>query len=198
MKAKPISRSKNAQIIKFIVERLSGKLGRTHLFKLIYLADYHSHRLFGESISTFNYRWYQNGPFNSTFYDYVKDLEGKYIKEEVIDFPSCRGYVYHNMPKRMRYSDISEREFYILVYVINTYGKVKLQTLLDEIVYKTEPMEKLIKKKAYGKSLKMKIVDNLDKELYEGLNPEDIIAGEKALQQGKVRPLAEVFGALQS
>ncbi len=198
MKTKPISRLKNAQIIKFIVERLSGKLGRTHLFKLIYLADYHSHRLFGKSISTFNYRWYQNGPFNSTFYDYVKYLKGKYIKEESVDFPSYRGYVYHNMPKQMRYSNISEREFYLLEYVINTYGKVRLQTLLDEIVYKTEPMEKLMKKKAYGKSLKMKIVDNLDKETYEGLNPEDIIAGEKALQQGKVRPLEEVFNALQS
>lgn len=198
MRVKHPSRSKNTQIVKFIVEKLSGTLGRTHLFKLIYLADYHSHRLFGKPISTFNYKWYQNGPFNSTFYNYIKELEGKYIREESIDFPSCRGYVYHNMPKRMRYSDISEREFYILDYVINTYGKVKLQTLLDEIVYKTEPMEELIKKKAYGKSLKMKIVDNLDKETYEGLNPEDIIAGEKALQQGKVRPLEEVFSALQS
>ena len=93
----------------------------------------------------------------------------------------------------MKYDSISESEFYLLQYVIENYSKVDLQTLLDEIVYETEPMKKAIENEAYGKELSMKMVDNVDKRLYEGLDPEDIIEGEKAVEKGKVRPLEEVF-----
>ncbi len=197
MAAKSICFTKNAQIFKFIVERLSGKLGRTNLLKMVYLADYHSHRLFGKSISTFKYIWWKNGPFDNKFYGIVSSLKGDYIEEESVHYPSgCHGYIYRNIPKKMKQDGISETESYILEYVIKNYSKVDLQTLLDDVVYETEPM-KAMKKKDYGKKLSMDIVDNIDKDLYEGLNPEDIITGEKAVQEGKVRPLEEVFSALQ-
>lgn len=199
MKTKPTNSSKNAQVIKFIIERLSGKLGRTHLLKMVYLADYHSHRLFGKSISTFKYIWWKEGPFDRTFYDCISSIKGSYIEEESIHYPSGNHvYMYRNIPTSMKYDDISEPEFYVLQYIIESYGKVDLQTLLDEVVYETEPMKELIKKRAYGKKIPMEIVDNVDKKLYEGLNPEDIIAGKKAVQEGRVRPLEEVFSALQS
>ncbi len=44
----------------------------------------------------------------------------------------------------------------------------------------------------------MEIIDNKDKTLYEGVDPIDIIAGEKAVQEGNVISLEEVFCALQS
>jgi uncharacterized phage-associated protein len=198
-KIKPTHLSKNAQIIKYIVERLPDKLGRTHLLKLIYLADYHSHRLFGKPISEFKYIWYQNGPFDKSFYGYINSLKNSYIEKVSVQYPSgCHGYVYRNIPAQMKYDNISEPEFYLLQYVIENYSKVDLQTLLDEIVYETEPMKDVIKKKAYGKRLPMKIVDNFDKEIYKGLNPEDIISGKKAVHEGKAHSLEEVFSALQS
>ncbi len=198
-KIKPTHLSKNAQIIKFIIERLPDKLGRTHLLKLIYLADYHSHRLFGKPISEFKYIWYQNGPFDKSFYEYINGLKDSYIEEISVQYPSgCHGYVYRNKPTRMAYDDISEPEFYLLQYVIENYSKADLQTLLEEIVYETEPMKEAIKKRARGKRLRMKMVDNVDKKLYEGLNPEDIIAGKKAVREGKVHSLEEVFSALRS
>lgn len=198
-KIKPTHLLKNAQIIKYIVERLPDKLGRTHLLKLIYLADYHSHRLFGKPISEFKYIWYQNGPFDKSFYEYIDSLKESYIEEVSVQYPSgCHGYVYRNKPARMEYSDISGPEFYLLQYVIENYSKADLRTLLEEIVYETEPMKEAMKKGARGKRISMKIVDNIDRELYEGLNPEDIIAGKKAIHEGKAHSLEEVFSALQS
>ncbi|HHT9104582.1 MAG TPA: Panacea domain-containing protein [Candidatus Wujingus californicus] len=188
---------KNDQIIKYIVERLSGKLGRIHLMKLIYLADYHARRLFGEPISMFKYHWWQFGPFDKEFYDCVKRLCNTYIREEEVCFPSCKGYVFHDTPNRMEYKSLAEHEIYMLEFVIRTYGKVNLQILLEEVVYKTETMEELIKKDAYGDNLPMEMVDNLDKSLYDGLDPKDIIKGEKAIQLGKVRSLEEALHALQ-
>lgn len=192
--------SKNAQIIKFIIERLSGELGRTHLLKLVYLSDYHFHKLFGKPISTFKYVWHKKGPFDSTFYDHIKSLkEEGCIKEVAVEFPSCSGYIFHDLPNQIEYDDLSVQDLYILEYVIRTYGKANLTTLLEDVVYKTEPMEELTTKDAYGERLPMEKVDNKDKEaLYEGLAPEDIIEGEKAIKEGKVRTLEEVFSALQS
>ena len=192
--------TKNQQIFKFIIERLSGKLGHTHLLKLVYLADYHFHKLTGKSISTFKYTWHQNGPFDSSLYDDINSLKkGKYIEEQAVYFPTCHGYVYHDVPHHMAYDKLSTQDLYMLEYVIKTYGKVNLQTLLEEVVYKTEPMKELTKRNALGERLPMEIVDNKDKkELYEGLSPEDIIEGEKAIKEGKARPLEEVFSALQS
>ncbi len=189
--------TKNEQIIKFIIERLSGELGRTHLLKLIYLADYHSRRLFGKPISTFDYSWYQHGPFDKEFYRNIKDLDTTYIREYVVDFPSYRGYVFHDVPVQVKYKDLSVQEIYVLEYIVRTYGKVSLQTLLDEVVYKTEPMEELVDKEAYGDRLPMEIVNDIDKKLYGGLDPANIIEGEKAAQEGRVRSLEEVFSALQ-
>lgn len=188
---------KNKQIIKFIVERLSGKLGRTQLMKLIYLADYHSHRLFGRPVSTFKYALWEYGPFDKRLYDYLQELSPNYIKEKKVYFPTYEGYLYHDGPARARYS-LTEPEIYMLEYVISTYSQCDLHTLLEEVVYKTEPVVELIKKKTLGKRLNMKIVDNVDRALYEGLNPEDIIKGEKAVQEGKVVSLEEAFRALQS
>lgn len=189
--------SKNEQIVKFIIERLSGRLGRTHLLKLIYLVDYHSCRLFGKPISTFVYRWHKHGPFDEEFYGCFKGLEPMYIREEEVAFPSGNGYVFHNVPAQIEYKNLSAQEMYVLEYIIKTYGKVKLQTLLDEVVYKTEPMEELINKNAYGDRLPIELVNNLDKKLYGGLDPANIVEGEKAAQEGKVRSLEEVFSALQ-
>lgn len=188
---------KNAQIIKFIVERLSGKLGRVHLLKLIYLVDYYSRRLFGSPVSTFHYVWWEKGPFDKRFYDHLKDLSPKYIQEEEIYFPSCRGYLYHDVPTRIQF-DFTERERYILLYAINTFGEARLGELLEGVVYETEPMVELIKKKAFGGKLNMDQVNNLDRNLYRGINPEDIIEGKKAVAEGKVRSLEEVFSDLHS
>lgn len=192
--------TKNQQIFKFIIERLSGKLGRTHLLKLVYLADYHFHKLTGKSISTFKYMWHNNGPFDSSFYDDIKNLkENTYIEEEEVHFPNCCGYVFHDTSHHMTYDELSMQDFYMLEYVIKTYGKINLQTLLEDVVYKTEPMMELTSKKAFGEYLSMEIVDNKDKEeLYEGLDPEDIIEGAEAIKEGKARTLEEVFSALQS
>lgn len=194
-----MTHTKNEQIIKFIVERLSGRLGRTHLLKLVYLADYHFHKLTGNPISTLNYYWYQHGPFDRSFYDDINSLKGTYIDEQEVCFPSCRGYVFHDISHQMKYDELSMQDLYMLEYIIKTYGKENLQVLLEDVVYKTEPMEELIKKNAYGVNIPMEIVNNQDKEnLYEGLNPEDIIAGEKAIQEGKTCPIEEIFSALQS
>lgn len=187
---------KNSQIIKFIVERLSGILGRTHLIKLIYLADYHSRRLFGKPISTFDYYWDKRGPFDKEFYTAIEILK-EYIREDEVNFPRYKGYIFHNEPKQIEYNKLTRYDLYMLEYVIKNYGKENLQSLLEDVVYKTVPMVEVIEKEAYKSRLPMEKIDNLDKALYEGLKPENIIDGEMAILEGKTRSLEEVFSVLQ-
>ena len=187
---------KNSQIIKFIVERLSGILGRTHLIKLIYLADYHSRRLFGKPISTFDYYWDNRGPFDKEFYTAIEILK-EYIREDEVNFPRYKGYIFHNEPKQIEYNKLTRYDLYMLEYVIKNYGKENLQSLLEDVVYKTVPMVEVIEKEAYKSRLPMEKIDNLDKALSEGLKPENIIDGEMAILEGKTRSLEEVFSVLQ-
>lgn len=188
--------SKNTQLIKFIIERLTGKLGRTHLIKLIYLADYHSRRLFGKPVSTFNYYYDKQGPFNKELYSCIECLKN-YIREDEINFPYYKGYLFQNLPQKMEYAQLTHYDTYILDYVINTYGKTNLQSLLEDVVYKTEPMLKVVKKRAFKSKLPMDIINNLDKKHYEGLSPENMVDSEKAIFEGKTQSLEEVLSALQ-
>lgn len=187
---------KNAQIVKFIIERLQREVGRTFLLKLVYLGDYFSRRLFGRPISTFKYVWYEYGPFDKKFYDCVDKLsQKKSIHEESFCFALGKGFRYHNLPKTMKYS-LTLSEQYVLEFVIRNFRRLDLKELLEEVVYKTEPMAEGIQKKAYGKALNMDQINNIDKALYGGLEPEAIIEAEKTIERGKTRPLDEVFGAL--
>ncbi|MFQ5862749.1 MAG: Panacea domain-containing protein [Candidatus Brocadiales bacterium] len=187
---------KNTQIVKFIVERLSRKVGRVYLLKLVYLGDYFSHRLLGKPVSSFRYILYEHGPFDKKFYDCISKLkEADLIREEQVCFPAYQGYHFHDVPKAMKF-DLSNSERYILEFVIRTFGKVSLDDLLEEIVYKTEPMVEAIGKKAYGSELDMDQVNYRDKEMYQGLNPEDIIEGEKAIAEGRICSLDEFFSAI--
>lgn len=188
--------NKNTQLIKFIIENLTGQLGRTHLIKLIYLADYHSRRLFGKPVSTFNYYYDKQGPFDKELYSCIECLKN-YIREDEINFPCYKGYLFHNLPKKMEYAQLTHYDTYILDYVINTYGKTNLQSLLEDVVYKTEPMLEVVKKRAFKSKLPMDIIDNLDKKHYEGLSPENMVDSEKAIFEGKTQSLEEVLSALQ-
>lgn len=187
--------NKNAQILKYIVEHLSARLGRTHLIKLVYLTDYHSRRLFGKPVSTLDYYYDKQGPFDKEFYTCIESLK-EYIREEEINFPFYKGYLFHNTQKKIKYNQLSQYDVYILDYVINTYGKTNLQSLIEDVVYKTEPMLEVVKKRAFRSKLPMRIVDNLDKKSYEGLNPENMIDSEKAIFEGKTQSLEEVLSAL--
>ncbi len=46
-----------------------------------------------------------------------------------------------------------------------TYGKADFQSLLDDVVYKTEPMEELTTREAYGEKLPKDIIPELEKHL---------------------------------
>ncbi len=93
-------------------------------------------------------------------------------------------------------TDLTPEKYF--VNVIRNYGQVRLQILLEDVVYKTEPMEALTKKKSFGEALPMGMIDNINKILYGGLDPKEIINGEKAVQEGRTRSLEEAFNALQS
>lgn len=188
---------KNAQVIKFIIERLPKReIGRTFLLKLVYLGDYYSRRLLERPISTFKYVLYEHGPFDKRFYDCINKLcHEKLIHEDSFCSFTGQWFRYHNLSKKMEYS-LTLPEQYILEVVIRNFIRLDLKELLEEVVYKTEPMAEAIQKKAFGKALNMNQVNNLDKALYEGLEPEAIIEAEKAIEKGKTRPLDEVFGAL--
>src|SRR3989344_7911529 len=78
------------RVIYYFIERLNGILGKTHLQKMLFLADLLATKKFKEKITKLDYKKYTYGPYSEVINDYVSDLEGKGIIEGR-EFPLMSG-----------------------------------------------------------------------------------------------------------
>lgn len=182
--------SRNAQVLKFLLQQCKGA-GRTRLQKLAYLADLESRKLLGKPVSEFQYIWHDHGPFDSALYDAIQELDEKgYATQSEIDYGD--GYV----EKRVRDTgkpallEFSPAQIEILSYIVKRYTKTPLKQLLDDVVYETEPMEKVQRR---GDRLPMDEMNNVDRERL-GFDLEKVIEAEK----GNDRLAKDFFNELRS
>lgn len=76
--------SRSAQLIRYLVESVAGA-GRTQIVKFLYLADLESRRHLGRPLSTFDYIWYDYGPFDSEILSQLDQLCHKgYLKTDCV------------------------------------------------------------------------------------------------------------------
>jgi Protein of unknown function (DUF4065) len=171
------------ELVSYFVDRLSGRVGRTMLMKLLYLADLESRRYLGRPISAMNYQLHHYGPFDQELYRALAALrDAGEISEEPIEFPAGVGYRYASRRPGRTHS-FSRVDEAILGYVFKTYAEYDLQGVLD-VVYSSKPMKKL--EGAEGDSrVPMECVDNEMRVALGGISLERALAAEENRPRGR-------------
>lgn len=152
------------ELVAFFAEHCGrdGKLGRTRLMKLLYLADYEARRFLGRPISTVKYVWHLFGPYTPKLTMWIDRLKsGGFLVETPVSYPSGREGFLYTIGNRQTTKSFQPVEMEILTYVCRQYSRVELQELLDDVVYQTEPMVRAKKKGAKERALEMDIVNNI-------------------------------------
>lgn len=159
MEREPLGREE--QMLAFFVQNCSGHVGRTQLIKFLYLADYEARRYLGRPISSVSYEWYHYGPYDKQFPSRISALRSAgVIVEEPVEYPNgMQGYIYVAGDSPVELS-FAEEELAVLHHVCTTYSRRSLQSLLDDIVYETEPMKRARAKDARNQPLDMSVVDS--------------------------------------
>jgi hypothetical protein len=186
--------SKNEEIVKYIVERLSGKVGRVRLMKYLYLADLEARRYLGRPLSTFRYRLDKFGPFDPAIYRVLESLtrEGL-IAQDQYPWQGSVGFVYHDSREPVIFS-LSPAERHILEYVMGRFHTVEMDRLLEDIVYETSP----VKGAKVGRVLNMDKVNNEMSRKLKGIDLERILHAEQQLQEGKYTTLDQILKEFES
>jgi uncharacterized protein YwgA len=162
---------KTLVVILYIIERLNGVLGKTHLQKILFLADLLSVKKFKEPITSLKFEKNHFGPFSYEVNSYVKHLQKKgfinikelpFINDEQKNYIRYY-YTYKSSTKKLLSQRVDAEKIVLLDDVINSFGNVSLQEILD-VVYKLET----VKNSDLHKPLEMaKIIQDDDSEVEE-------------------------------
>ncbi len=131
------------QFLAFIIKNLSGKVTKTQLVKLMYLADLKSVEFTGEQITNVKWIRYTFGP-----YDMKLDKRLALLEKENYICVSAKSKTKNHDEIYFLYSykgpseielDIDANRKQIINTILEQYGTFTLQALLDH-VYNTPPM----------------------------------------------------------
>lgn len=147
---KKMNPSKLQQAIVYIVGRM-GSVPRTKLVKLVYLSDQVFYNATGRQLTEAEYRRQQRGPLPVHFNTIIEEMRGKEL--QVSERPAKNGTSFiHKVGPNPRFSvKLEDREREVLDHVVEMFGRLQLDSLLD-LVYKTRPMTALLEKEARGES----------------------------------------------
>lgn len=187
--------SRNAQVLRYLLQVAPG-VGHTKLAKFAYLADLEARKYLGHPISNLRYVLDQHGPFDSRGFFKARDelVAAGYITETPQYFGSYLGYEMSPTPKVPEY-DFSVAEVEVLSYVAKTFLSKSAIALCEDVVYKTEPMERV--KKKMGERLPMDDM-NRDSKDELGFSLEHMLEGEVDAEAGRVSPLADAMNELRA
>jgi len=188
-----------ADAVRFIIAKFPGGVGKTQLMKMLYLADLEAHRFIGRSITGISYRWHDHGPFSSMLYRSI-DLLKSGLEIDEAQYTSSHGgpaskFTYRGIPS---ISHLDEIQQILLASVIDEYGKTPLSELLEDIVYKTKPMEIAKAKNDRTSPLEMNAVDHEGSRKYGGVDLYRLIKGETEARSNLFQPIDEVERELRS
>lgn len=187
--------SRNAQVLQFFLQHAHRGLGHTKLQKLAYLADLEARKVLGHPVSAFEYVFHDHGPFDSDLYDAVEELRAaQFATESSINHGD--GYIERCVRKTdtAPVFQFSPAEAEILTYVARKYMGRRLRSLLDDVVYETEPMKKVEHR---GQRVPVEIVDGQVRDRV-GFDLEEVLAVEKRARAGARRPARAVFDGLRA
>lgn len=189
--------TRNALVLKFFTQH--GRcVGRTKLIKLSYLADLHARELLGRPITDFRYKWWDHGPFDDQFYSAASELvDAGLATEDVVQYPTGQ------VGKPLRDTgepavfEWSQAEAHILAYVVTQYMHTSLSSLLEDVVYQTEPMTYVRDHGHLGDPVPMERVnDKLKRHL--GFDLEETLRAERDASAGRFKLAADFFDELRA
>lgn len=188
------------QLVAFFVTKCAGKraLGRTQLMKLLYLADYEARRYLGRPISGLDYVWHHFGPYDDRFLSAIGVLEThNLVREERVMYPTGKeGYRYRPGGSTNISYGFAPIELEILRHVCTTYSDLKLQALLADVVYETEPMLEAKANDARGERLNMEMLNGV-KRYEHGISFEELHSRIQAVRAGDFVPHVDVMRSLR-
>jgi len=148
-------------IILYFIEKLNGVLGKTHLSKLLFLTELLSIKRFKNPLTDLKFVKYHYGPYSNRINEYLENLKEKgYIEIREIPFTNepTKIYTRYYSNKKFQINKIivealdgdSEKKT-LLDEIINSYGNISLQQLLDiiysiQIVKEAKHLEVILKK----------------------------------------------------
>ena len=189
--------SRREEILAYFVDACSGRIGRTQLVKLIYMADFESYRYLGRSLSEFRWTKQNFGPFDEAFYRAKESLEARGLLDEETK-SNTRGEESHTchisgpLPKL----SFSAGEFAVLNHVVKEYSRLSRDQLVNEVVYETPPF-RAVCDDALGTPIPLDTVANEGRDAVDGLDLEDIECGRDELRAGRGVPLSDAMNALR-
>jgi len=179
---------KTGDLIRMVVSRLSGSVGRLRLIKMLYLIDVEARKHLGHPITDLQYYVDEFGPFDKAIYGHVDRLRGE-IREETYDFDGGRGFVYYyagNLPGVA----LTPGEDRIATWVLDSFGRLPRRELLDEHVYSSKPW-RLANRDVPHTPLPMTSVDNEASPLFFGFSLEKVLESDRAFANNDAITLTE-------
>jgi hypothetical protein len=185
--------SKNAQVVKYFVQRAPSELGVVKLQKLAYLADLYAREYLGHPVSGFDYVLYKHGPFDPSLYAAIEELER-------LDYAATRRHSFlggrskRAVLNKGRFTafDFTRSEEEILAYVAGVYENEPLEALLTE-VYETTPM----KIASRDERIPMEVVDNRAKRAL-GYDLDTVLSEEAEIDRGNYVLASDFFDGLRA
>jgi len=132
-------------VMYYFVSVLNGVLGKTHLQKLMFLADLLASKKFGEPITKMKYIRYAHGPYSRDLNSYIEKLVSSDLIEER-QFPIISNPINHYSrfyrkqiveAKDYLVKEIGAEKMLLVDEVSQSYGNKSLQEILD-FVYSLE------------------------------------------------------------
>lgn len=145
-------------IILYLISRLNGVLGKTHLQKLLFMTDLISSKRFQEKMTAIEYKRYLHGPYSSQLDDYTDFLikEGLIESKELpfISNPSKKYFRYYSKKpvaiKQSLLKNLGSEKMLLIDDVIGSFGNMSLKDVL-EVVYNLQ----IVKDSKMDKPLEM-------------------------------------------
>lgn len=152
-------------LIYYIIFRLNGVLGKTHLQKMLFLTDLISAKKYNKKITDIEYKKYFHGPYSEEVKKYTDFLiTKKMIEMKEFSFndgtPRVYNRFYFAKPANVKdflISKLGSDKMVVVEDVISSFGNMSLKNLLD-VVYGLQ----IVSKSELNDPLK--IVEQADKE----------------------------------
>ena len=184
--------TRNAQVLKFFAQECDG-IGSTQLLKLAYMADLEARKYLGRQITSFNYTFHNNGPFDRAFYEAIEELcVSGLVRQEEENWLGYAAKPVYDSGEPILF-ELSPGEAEILEWVAEKYRSTPLKELLEDIVYETEPMKQARK----GERVPMEVVDFQESKKLD-LDFNAILDAEQRAMNGDAQPIREVFRELRA
>ena len=115
----------------YFIHKHSKRIGRTKLFKLVYLSDVLSYAKTGKTITGVEYVYYDYGAWSPAFYDALRSIKDKVSERVSLTFLGDRSYMYEATAPRYRFEHLSKEDLEVLKQIDAEWGNRSLRAVLD-------------------------------------------------------------------